>query len=162
MKGIRHRLVTRQDALQHEPGIAPVHPTFAHPGFGLDAATPASERPRLARYLSCRVSRQPHDLLAHTRRILLMREQRDAEGCYAALLDLFFILDGRGSAIRGRLLRQCGDMLDGAQKSQLQGQLRSGRTDLEPAALNRRCQLARSGHGLRLVRRAEHQEVSAP
>ena len=57
--------------------------------------------------LSYQVMRQPGDLLAHTRRILLCRHPQ-LQGCLSgALYDLCVITGSRGGALKQRLLRLC-------------------------------------------------------
>ena len=61
------------------------------------------------RHLERKIQRNPRDLLAHTRRILLNYEARDEKACYGALIDLFLILGSRGLAIRENLLGREGE-----------------------------------------------------
>ncbi|MDD5035736.1 MAG: hypothetical protein PHE55_13365 [Methylococcaceae bacterium] len=58
----------------------------------------------ISTHLAYSVSAFPYKLLRHTQRILFCYENRDGEGLYGALLDLFLVLNGRGVRLRKRLL----------------------------------------------------------
>lgn len=51
-----------------------------------------------------KVCREPNNLLAHLRRIYFCYQSQRAEQLYAALLDLFIVLQGRGQAFSRRVL----------------------------------------------------------
>ena len=81
----------------------------AHVCFRLDVALPldlSGERDvhDLWRRLSYRVVRDPGDLLAHSRRVLLCRRRRLQGYLAGALLDLDHATAGGGRALRQRLL----------------------------------------------------------
>jgi hypothetical protein len=78
-------------------------------GFVMDGVKSVHIHPslvsqNLAEYLSFQVARSPHNLLRHTQRIFFHFGRDDGDGLYAALLDLFLALRGRGQALRSRLL----------------------------------------------------------
>lgn len=54
--------------------------------------------------LSVKVHRKPHDLTAHLRRIHHCYQKRRSAALYAALLDLSIALQGKGEALRRRML----------------------------------------------------------
>ena len=88
---------------------APPSPVRAHACFRLDARVPldisaAPEVRDLWRRLSYRVIREPGDLLAHTRRVLLCRRRELREFLPGALLDLDHAVGDRAVALRARLL----------------------------------------------------------
>lgn len=56
-------------------------------------------------YLSRQVARKPEDLRSHLQRINLCLQQRDREGTYGALLDLFIVLGPKGLPLRRRIFR---------------------------------------------------------
>ncbi|ANE55744.1 FimV family protein [Methylomonas sp. DH-1] len=68
-------------------------------GFGYD---PAADQALAV--LSVKVHRKPHDLAAHLRRIHSCYRNRHSAALYAALLDLSIALQGKGEALRRRIL----------------------------------------------------------
>lgn len=58
-------------------------------------------------YLHHRIIRNPRDLLAHTRRILLALSGNRSALVYAALADLFAALGDKGADLRTGLLQKC-------------------------------------------------------
>ena len=143
------------DTREPRPTLVDVSPAFMHAGLHLrPQRLPARARRELSRHLGFRVARRPADLVAHTRRILLNAAIGDPDACYAALLDLFWVLGHRGSALRQRLLRAVAPVLEPAQRSLLGLYLRAGELNLEAEQINPHCRLARARSGLHLVRRA--------
>ena len=55
------------------------------------------------RHLERRILRRPRDLESHVRRILALRQLKDADGIAGALADLFLVLGSRGKALKERL-----------------------------------------------------------
>jgi hypothetical protein len=55
-------------------------------------------------YIDYRIVRSPKDLCNHVRRILLQHDMGDPDALYAALLDLFIVLENKGFALRRRVL----------------------------------------------------------
>jgi hypothetical protein len=60
---------------------------------------------RVRDYLCHCISRNPADLRAHVRRIVMEHRVGDGEALYSALADLFLVLGQRGRGLRQRLLR---------------------------------------------------------
>lgn len=87
-------------------------PAFFDCGSGLCPDLPGPDHcTRFLDHLQRRTSREPRDLLAHVRRILLARAcQRNAE-VEAGLSALFGILGGKGAPLRKRLLDLCAPLL---------------------------------------------------
>ncbi len=81
-------------------------------------------------HLEQRIHRNPRDLTAHVRRILLWRAMRDSEGVYGAIVDLFLVLAYRGRPLRSRLLTYVRDALTAEQAQMLHDSLEDG---LDPA-----------------------------
>ena len=95
----------------------PGEPARAHACFRLDARVPLdiSSSPEvldLWRRLSYRVIREPGDLLAHTRRILLCRRSELRDRLPGALQDLDHAVGAHGKALRRRLLDTTRHRLD--------------------------------------------------
>ncbi len=74
----------------------------------------------LAAHLAHCVTRNPGDLTSHVRRIFLCLKLDDAEQLFGALIDLFITLNGKGNALRSRLLKMLRDHLTEAQYAALQ------------------------------------------
>ncbi len=55
-------------------------------------------------HLAHAIAAAPTNLLCHTQRVFFFYSNRNPEGLYSALLDLFIALDGKGAALRRRLL----------------------------------------------------------
>lgn len=83
------------------------------------------ERPFI-RHLEQRIHRNPRDLLAHVRRLVLMRSIDDCDGVYGALIDLFLVLGYRGLPLRRRLLSLVRDKLSAEQTAFLHAHLEDG------------------------------------
>ncbi|NOQ63043.1 MAG: hypothetical protein GQ582_00850 [Methyloprofundus sp.] len=60
--------------------------------------------PNVLNYLTSSILRKPHDLLTHVQRIIYCYEQKNEAQLYAALADLFVILQESGSALKQRML----------------------------------------------------------
>lgn len=58
----------------------------------------------MAEHLAHAIAAMPNNLLCHTQRIFFFFGNEDRDGLYSALLDLFIALDGKGKALRRRLL----------------------------------------------------------
>lgn len=65
-------------------------------------------------FLTHRIARQPNDLAAHVRRILLARAYRQGKIVAEALQALFRVLGSRGAGLRAHLLGLCEPLLDAA------------------------------------------------
>lgn len=62
--------------------------------------------------LTCKVGRNPKDLLAHLRRIYYCYRHQLGEPLYASLLDLLIVLQTRGRQLRQRIISGCRARLD--------------------------------------------------
>lgn len=63
-------------------------------------------------FLEHRIARQPTDLVAHVRRIMLARAYRQGKIVEGALRDLFRVLGDKGEGLRAHLLSLCTSLLD--------------------------------------------------
>lgn len=70
--------------------------------------------------LALKVRTKPRDLVAHLRRIYCCYEAALSDQLYAALLDLLWVLDGRGRALSQRVIRGSGPRLAKAQLRKLE------------------------------------------
>lgn len=64
------------------------------------------------RYFSMQVARDPLDIEAHTRRVLLASRPPLTDRAFGALVDLFLVLGDRGRGLRRQLLEQALPWLD--------------------------------------------------
>lgn len=76
-------------------------------------------------FLTRQIQRRPQELAFHVCRIKCALQMRDEEAVYAAVLDLFSILDDKGLALRKRMLSKVADSLSSQIKTEL-GQVLSG------------------------------------
>jgi hypothetical protein len=90
---------------------------------------------QLSIYLAHRITRNPLDLRAHTQRVYLYLTNRDAGGAYAALLDLFISLGGKGYSLRRHLLQLCSGILDAAQQKSFRSHLKTGLLSTTPLTM---------------------------
>ncbi|MBL8329881.1 MAG: hypothetical protein JNJ71_13625 [Rubrivivax sp.] len=89
----------------HETIAAPLpDAAFAYAPGGSLMATTACDAHDAWRHLSSTVLRDPLDLEAHARRVLLACEDGPSGRAFTALVDLYLALGSRGSALRQRLL----------------------------------------------------------
>lgn len=107
-------------------------PPRAHACFRLDAVAPldlTADRDALElwRRLSYRLLREPGDLLAHSRRVLLCRRVALRERLPGALLDLDHAAAGRGRALRRRLLEAVKPCLDPRESARFESLLDDSR-----------------------------------
>lgn len=79
--------------------LCPTMPSAAHAERYLD-------------FLKHRIARQPKDLLAHVRRVLIARAHRQSRVVAEALHDLFRVLTNKGAGLRAHLLDLCAPLLD--------------------------------------------------
>lgn len=82
------------------PGMAPIFWQGAGHALRLPAWYPAGP---MAAHLAYAIAREPADLTAHARRVLLCLERPQEELVSGALMDLFIVLNGRGTALATRL-----------------------------------------------------------
>lgn len=93
--------------------------------YGLDMDHSCDD-PRVAEFLDFMVLRNPRDLGNHVRRISLNIHARDSAGVYAALIDFFVVLGGRGLEIKRRMLGLSRTLLSGHEFEQLRELVESG------------------------------------
>lgn len=74
-------------------------------------------------YLVFNVSRSPEKLIVHIQRIYHCYQLKSADQLYAALIDFFMVLNGKGVAISRRMLSGCGSILENNQIENLQNYL---------------------------------------
>lgn len=77
-------------------------------------------------HLEHRIQRNPRDLYAHVRRVLMYRAMDHTDRGFAALIDLFLILGPRGRKLREKMLDQFEDRLSHQQYRFLCSHLVSG------------------------------------
>jgi hypothetical protein len=80
---------------------------------------------RYLTYLHHRILRNPRDLLAHTRRVMLALSGNQPTLVYAALTDLFAALGDKGADLRTGLLEKCRPILTSEQAQALLAEPRS-------------------------------------
>lgn len=76
-------------------------------------------RERYLGYLHQRVSRNPHDLISHVRRITLALSEPRSALVYESLHDLFVLLGSRGKDLRAGLLERCRPVITPEQEQTL-------------------------------------------
>lgn len=96
---------------------------------------------RYLEHLRRRIGREPGDLLAHVRRILLAQACRRSEQVEEGLAELFGVLGDKGQSLRKRLLDLCGPTLAPGRLQALEaamaGQPGGARTDALPLVVRR-------------------------
>ncbi len=73
------------------------------------------------KYLDYAVLRNPKDLRCHIQRISSHQANAHFEGLYGAMIDLFIVLGSNGSAIKERMLKHAGSLLNDDQRKTLRG-----------------------------------------
>jgi hypothetical protein len=89
-------------------------PAFALPGLTAIHLPQAWRRRQTLAVLQSRILRQRADLRSHMRRIWLSRDLGDGAAVAGAAIDLFIVLEGRGLALRQRVLRTFAAELEAA------------------------------------------------
>ncbi len=114
---------------------------------------------KATRYLARTVARTPVNLIAQIQRTNIHLSQRDAEGSYGALLDLFIALGDKGISIRRRMLRRAKPLLTEEQFRALALCLDSGLSATDPMPPSSRSVLSKglTGTGQLVVRINEEQ-----
>jgi len=102
-------------------------------------------------FLAHAIARNPANLRAHTQRIYLHRRRGDHVEVLGALIDLFIGLGRRGQALRVRLLRECGSLLDESDYRQLAAGISSGVTATDPLPPTRTSLLSKGLEGCATV-----------
>ena len=84
------------------------------------------------RYLARAVARTPTNLIAQIQRVNVHLAQRDKEGVYGALLDLFIALGDKGVPVRRRMLRRAHPLLSEERFQALATHLEKGVSATDP------------------------------
>jgi len=85
-------------------------------------------------FLEKRIQRDPRNLRAHVERVQQRAALADADGLYAALIDLNLTLGVHGHGLRSQLLARFSDLLDPPQREFLEAHLVSGIDAEDPGA----------------------------
>jgi len=133
-------------------GLPRVEPEFISRKLWLERP-PVEEGVVFADYLAHRVSRNANDLISHVQRVILVRQQRDQDASYGALLDLFIALGDKGLRLRRRLLATCGTLLSNEQRQALKKGLAKGVLSSDPLPPSRFSRLSNTVDGEVLVER---------
>ena len=114
---------------------------------------------KATRYLARTVARTPVNLIAQIQRTNIHLSQRDAEGSYGALLDLFIALGDKGLSIRRRMLLRAKPLLTEEQFQALALRLNSGISATDPMPPSSQSVLSKglTGTGQLVVRINEEQ-----
>lgn len=88
---------------------------------------------RYLQHLAQRLRRNPRDLRAHVRRVLIHHARADVAGVDEALVALFDVLGTQGYALRLRMLQQVGDLLTPARQRFFTARLADGSIRAAPA-----------------------------
>ncbi len=104
---------------------------------------------KATRYLARTVARTPANLVAQIQRVNIYLGQRDAEGIYGALLDLFIALGDKGVPVRRRMLRRARPLLTEEQFQALALHLDNGISAAAPMPLSNRSVLSKGVTGTR-------------
>ncbi len=81
-------------------------------GLWLDARSWNKEA---ANFYAARSARTPENLLNHVQRIMHHTRQKNAEGVYGAVMDLFIVLKNHGQPLRKRMLNYARPLLEEVQ-----------------------------------------------
>jgi hypothetical protein len=104
-----------------------------------DLQFPQGFQTSLRDHFSHCVTREPRDLLSHVRRIILSNEHGDSSDAFAALVDLFIALGGKGLRLRRRMLELSKAKLQPQEYGRLRDALAAGLSaaslDFVPGAL---------------------------
>lgn len=103
-----------------------MEPVFSLPRGGDLRLDCKRHGPKLADHLAFQVTRAPHDLGNHVRRVLYCYEAGDSNALCAALIDLNLALGSRGHALRLRLLEGARSKLDAQHYRFLADRLETG------------------------------------
>lgn len=131
------------------PGMAPVFWQGAGHSLRLPAWYPAGP---MAAHLAYAIAREPADLTAHTRRVLLCLERPREDLVSGALMDLFIVLNGRGAALAERMFKLSRPHLSTAQQDFFQDWLTHGAVSERPVLDNVHAVLAPPCRGGALTR----------
>jgi len=113
-------------------------------------------------YIAYRIVRSPMDLCNHVRRIMLQHDMGDSDGLYAALLDLFIVLENKGFELRRRVLEGARNRLTEQQYRRLSACLNSDQVQCDRLPAPPDSMLAKGLIGTRtLVEAADDDNESA-
>lgn len=132
-----------------DPPVYPVEAAFLLPGYKglwLDATSWNREA---ANYFISRSARNPRDLRNHVQRINHQIQQKNPDGVYGALLDLFIILKDRGRPLRERMLKSARQLLRDEWFETLNQRLDRGITELDAMPLSHSSILSKGCAGSR-------------
>ncbi len=116
---------------------------------------------KAADYLARGVARTPVNLLAQIQRVNIYLAQRDAEGVYGALLDLFITLGDKGLLIRRRMLLRAKPLLSEEQLQALALRLDTGVSATDPMPPSAQSVLSKGLTGIRqLIVRVDNTNVA--
>ncbi|HHL45012.1 MAG TPA: hypothetical protein ENJ24_00425 [Gammaproteobacteria bacterium] len=104
---------------------------------------------KAANYLTHGVARTPANLIAQIQRVNIYLAQRDAEGVYGALLDLFIALGDKGLLIRRRMLLRAKPLLSEEQLQALALRLDTGVSATDPMPPSTHSVLSKGLTGIR-------------
>lgn len=133
----------------HLPGMAPVFWQGVGHGLRLPAWYPAGP---MAEHLAYAIAREPDNLTAHARRVLLCLERPRQDLISGALMDLFIVLNGRGAGLAERLFKLSRPHLSAARQDFFQDWLTRGALDDRPIYDNVHAVLAPPCRGSALTR----------
>lgn len=139
------------------PGMAPIFWQGTGHALRLPAWYPAGP---MAAHLAYAIAREPTNLTAHTRRVLLCLERPQEELLSGALMDIFIVLNGRGTALAARLFALSQPHLSAAQQAFFQDWLTQGAVSEHPVLDNVHAVLAPPCRGGALIRRQPSREKS--
>jgi hypothetical protein len=104
---------------------------FSLQGFGQIWKPELLDYVDLLEKLVFQIARKPKHLLMHVQRIYYCFHANLNEQLFAAVIDLFIVLDKRGQAISWRILMGVKDRLDSMQFSTLKGYLKNNRANAD-------------------------------
>lgn len=110
-------------------------------------------------YIAYRIVRSPTDLCNHIRRILLQDDIGDSDDLYAALLDLFIVLEKKGFALRKRVLEGAKSHLSNQQYRGLSACLKSDHVQCDELPASASSMLAKGLIGNCRLVEAVHDET---
>lgn len=129
------------------PGMAPIFWQGTGHALRLPTWYPAGP---MAMHLAYVIAREPADLTAHARRVLLCLERPQEALVSGALMDLFIVLNGRGRALATRLLALSEPHLSPSQQVFFQDWLQHGAVSERPVLDNVHAVLAPACRGRHL------------
>jgi hypothetical protein len=111
-----------------QPGTWSIDPAFAYAPLGRLEPAPSCDPSEAWRHLSAQVARDPLDLEAHARRVVLASTTRQSAQAFTAVLDLFLALGTKGHGLRKMMLHQVEGVLSSEENEFLAQALETGLT----------------------------------